>query len=75
MEELDRLFTELAGRLDSLRVAVDIKTSAAVFNGQTLVRTWDPMGRGPVDVHLHARALARQVQTLAEAYETQITGE
>ncbi|MEV8529828.1 hypothetical protein AB0451_37990 [Streptomyces sp. NPDC052000] len=73
-EELGRLFTELAGRLDALQVAVDTKTAAAVNNGRELVRSWDPMGRTPMDIHFHARALARQVQTMGAAYEMQITG-
>ncbi|MGW2866352.1 hypothetical protein [Streptomyces sp. NPDC001205] len=74
IEELTRLFTELAGRLDALQVALDPRSAAAIFNGRTLTQTWDPLGRTPMDAHFHARALARQVQTLAETYEVKITG-
>ncbi|MFE9555438.1 hypothetical protein ACFYOD_18440 [Streptomyces sp. NPDC006703] len=74
IEELNRLFTELTGRLDALQATLDERTAAASFNGRMLTQTWDPQGRTPMDAHFHARALARQVQTLAEAYEAQIIG-
>ncbi|MFI6056412.1 hypothetical protein ACIBCO_40970 [Streptomyces violascens] len=73
--ELDRVFTELAGRLDPYRVALDTRAAAAMFNGRTLVGTWIADGRTTMDIHFHARALARQVQTLADAYERQIRSE
>ncbi|MGW1870398.1 hypothetical protein ACWCPS_33240 [Streptomyces mauvecolor] len=74
INRLGVLFSELIERLDGVEVLRDKQWYAAAYDGQRLVTTWRPEGRNAMDAHYHARALARQVETLADAYDWQLRG-